>query len=123
MAKKLKATKKSVEKLKAANESAKKLKAIEVKAARLKAAEKSIENSESVEERAVKVKSAQKRPLSPYKPKEEPAKKTQRMEAARSYLRSNVSGSAVWGIQIRTEPLLMIISKDSLRSTEKEAVP
>jgi hypothetical protein len=110
-------------KLKAVEGTAKKLKAAEEKAARLKAAEKSVENSEAAEERMVKVKSATKRPQSPNKPKEESAKKTQRMEAARSYLRLIVSGSAVRGISTLTEPLLMIISEDSLRSTEKEVAP
>jgi hypothetical protein len=49
----------------------------------------------AAEEDAAKEKFAQKRPQSPKKFEEEPAKKKKRMEVARSYLKSIVTGSAV----------------------------
>jgi hypothetical protein len=54
-------------------------------------------------------------------PAGEPVKKKPRIEAARSYLKS--IGSAVKGILIRSEPLLMITFEYSLRSAEEEVAP
>jgi hypothetical protein len=51
----------------------------------------------------------------------EPLKKKQRIEAARSYLKS--IGSVVRGIPIRAEPLSTIISEDSFQNAEKRATP
>jgi len=95
----------------AAEKKATKLKAVEREAARLKA----------TEEDAAKVKFSQKRPQSPKKFEEEPAKKKQRMEVARSYLKSIVTGSAIQGTLIRAEPLLVITLEDLLQATDKEA--
>lgn len=76
------------------------LKVAEEEETKLKAAEEKVTRLKAEEEKAAKVKPASKRPQSPYKLEEDPIKKKQRMEAARSYLKSIVSGSVARGTPI-----------------------
>jgi hypothetical protein len=81
-----------------------------------KAAEK-----KTAEQSAGKSKASQERPQLGKEPEGEPVKKKPRIEEARSYLKS--IGSAVKGIPIRAEPLLMIFSEYLLQNVEEEAAP